>query len=138
MPKTDQVPVFYRDQNEVCERPAFLWSRSECRERKNVAGKFFDHGKSFRLFSPRPKIYPVTAAELKASNIIPDATTITLSETLANVGIAGKPEDVAAPKHIVKRAQDKINAYRKTYDDLATLALIARPRPSNLRVFVVQ
>lgn len=111
MPKTDEVPVFYRDQDDVCDHPAHVWPRQKCREAKKVLGNFENHGRTFRLFVPQPRIYPVTAADLKSSNFLPEATTITNSEVLANVGIAGMPEDIAAPRHLVKRAKQKIRAY---------------------------
>jgi len=104
--------VFYRDDNEVCARPLQHLTREECRTaRDDGRGKFFDNGKKFRLFASRPALYPVTASSLKSSNVLPSPTTITNSELLANVGIAGTSEDVQAPRHLVKRAQQKIRAY---------------------------
>jgi hypothetical protein len=112
MSKVAEIPVFYRDDNEVCASPKQLMTREDCRNAKQDGrGKFFDNGKKFRLFASRPKLYPVTAASLRSSNVLPQACTITTSELLANVGIAGTPEDVAAPRHLVREAQEKIRAY---------------------------
>lgn len=105
------VPVFYRDDDESRVRAAYTWTRAQCREAKNIVGRCFDNGKKFRLFKPRPQIFPVTAAALKTSNHIPQASTISNDELFANVGIAGSAEDISAPRHLVKRAQQKIAAY---------------------------
>lgn len=112
MANTNAVPVFWRDQDDVLERPAHTWPRTECRQKKNTAGKFENHGKTFRLFAARPQLHPVTAADLATSNVIHESATITTSEMLANVGIAGPDGlDVPAPRHVVRRAQQKIRAY---------------------------
>lgn len=138
MPKSDEVSVFWRDQDLVCERPAFSWPRSECRAKKNIVGTFIDNGKSFRLFALRPKIYPVTAADLRTSNHLPEACTISLSETLANVGIAGLLPGEPAPRHIVKRAQAKIRVYDHVHDDQAVLGHGRWYASENIQVVAIQ
>ena len=139
MAKTDEVPVFYRDQDEVCERPAKIWLRSECREHNKVSGRFFNNGKAFRLFSPSPKIYAVSASSLRPQNVVPAASTISFSELQANVGIAGpKGDSSPAPRHLVRNAQAKIKAYPFVHDTQAVLAANANRGHYGLVVSVVQ
>lgn len=124
MPKTDSVPVFYRDQDDLREREALTWTREMCRAAKGIRGSFFDHGRKFRLAVARPRIYPVTAADLKTSNHLPAAETITFGEILANVGITSNCESPNTPalRHLVRAAQAKIRAYPRVHDDLAVVA----------------
>jgi len=140
MAKTDAVPVFYRDQDELRERPFTTWTREKCREVKKKLGNFISNGKKFRLFAMRPKIYPVTAADLKPSNFLPCAETITMSEVLANVGITPNSEHRNEPalRHMVRAAQAKVRAYPSVHD---TFAIVAHGRwyaSERIQVSVVQ
>lgn len=139
MPTVAEVPVFWRDQDRVREKPHTTWTRIECRAKKNISGQFCDHGRSFMLFAPRPKIYPVSAADLLSSNILPDASTISNEELLANVGIAG-PSGMRepAPRHLVRRAQQKIRAYPRVHDELAVVGHGRWYDSSVIQVTVVQ
>ena len=128
MPKTDQVPVFFRDQDDVCESPAHIWTREDCRAKRNLAGKFENSGRTFRLFAARPQVFPVSASSLKSSNVIEVADTISFSEVLANVGIAGNVGD-PPDRRLVKRAQAKVRLYPQIHDDQAVLAAYARTDP---------
>jgi hypothetical protein len=57
MPK-DKVPVYYRDQDATWEFPGRgIKTRAEARHLKSLGlGKFFDHGRKFRLEEARPTI----------------------------------------------------------------------------------
>lgn len=121
MAKTDEVPVFYRDQDASVPRPHTVWLRSKCREQRKLSGEFIDNGKAFRLYADTPRTFSVTASCFRDSNILDIADTISLSETLANVGIAGHADE-PAPRHTVKNAQRKIRAYPHIRDRQAPLA----------------
>lgn len=137
MAKTDAVPVFYRDQDELRERPFTTWTREKCREVKKKLGNFITNGKHFRLFAVRPKIYPVTAADLKDGNFLPVAETISMGELLANVGICGK-WDEPAPRHVIKAAQAKVRMYPQVHDTQAVVAHGRWYASERIQVSVVQ
>ena len=93
-------------------------SRIEARRLKQIsAGKFIDNGRNFRLNSTTPPL-PIALPP----GPLQSATTITISEVEANVGIAARSA-------LVKRAQHKIRAYPHVFDDLAVLAHGSRMRP---------
>lgn len=52
----DHVPVFYRDQNDLTERPCMIATLDEAREMKRGSeGKFENRGRTFRLHQSTPE-----------------------------------------------------------------------------------
>lgn len=122
MPKSQLVRVFWHDQDANFDTPAFHWTREECRAKKNILGRFISSGCAFQLNARQPRLYPVTAADLHASNEVLFGSTISQAELLANVGIAGGPEE-PAPDHVVRRARTKIRLYQRIRDRQAVLGV---------------
>lgn len=112
------VPVFYLDQDASWQPPCREVSRMEARRLKaSGAGCFIEHGRAFRLKQPSP---PPPCGFLRG--LLETATTITMSEVEANVGIA-------PTLNLVLRAQHKIRAYPHVFDQLAILARGSWIRP---------
>ena len=121
MPNTDVVPCFYKEQNDSWERPAKLLPRAEVREMKlKLLGKFENHGRTFRLKQSAPPQGRQDQLELPDSSQAEAASTISLAECLANVGIT--PAEVKDHRGTVKRAQYKVRHYIHIFDDAAVLA----------------
>jgi hypothetical protein len=119
MPSLAVVAVYYLDQDSSFAPPCRTVSRIEARRLKQTgAGKFIDHGRNFRLHSTAPPL-PITLPP----GPLQSATTITISEVQANVGIAARSA-------LVKRAQHKIRAYPHIFDGLAVLARGSWMRPA--------
>jgi hypothetical protein len=120
-----EVPVFYRDQDESLEAPCRVISRDEARKLKKLGlGYFIAHGRQFRLHEIEPKI-----ETLLPPSGTTQASTISLSELLANVGIteAGELDHIGK----VRRARIKIRLYPHVGDEQAPLA---RPYSNFTRV----
>lgn len=114
-----------------------MWLREKCRAAKKLSGNFFAHGTKFRLFATAPKIYSVTAADLKTSNVIPVGKTLPEREMLANVGIAGNFGE-PAPRKYVRQIQDKFAVYEREHDKLAVFAVGRWYASEAIQVSVVQ
>lgn len=54
----NQVPVFYREQNDRVDRPLRIVARNEARQMKLAGrGAFENHGRTFRLFQSIPSFW---------------------------------------------------------------------------------
>jgi len=116
MSAKSEVPVFYRDQDELSESPCRVDSREECRRLKKAGlGYFISHGRAFRLFGESPKI-----ATTPPPSGTTQASTITYDEVRANVGITEETERY--PTRAIRRAQAKIRVYPFIGDVRAPLA----------------
>lgn len=135
MAKTDEVPVYYRDQDTFtlqCD----TWLRSKCREQKGITGRFIDNGAKFRLFADRPRVY-IGADELLASNSFDTNGTISLSEVLANVGMSLQNRPIPSRARI-RDVQAKIRLYPEITDERSPLAQGRWYASETIAVSVVQ
>jgi hypothetical protein len=117
MSAKSEVPVFFRDQDELSEPPCRVDSRDECRRMKKAGlGYFICHGRAFRLFGECPKIVATSPPPSGTTQ----ASTITYDEVRANVGITDETERY--PSRAIRRAQAKIRVYPFIGDVQAPLA----------------
>lgn len=121
-----QVRVFYHEQDTNSEEPCLLVTRELARDMKiALEGEFINRGKDFRLFSTSP----APAPRYVCSESTDSAASISPAEMLANVGITEDEAGTPAPRHIVRRAKEKIRAIRdrEGFDRRAPLAFGSRP-----------
>lgn len=112
MPKSDLVPAFYLNQDEMVEKPCRIMTREEARAAKKAdEGWFISNGKYFRL---RNRV-PLEQQKEQTVNGINSCAGISRSEMQANVGIAKS-------RGAIIRAQEKVKAYPLVYDKLAVTA----------------
>jgi hypothetical protein len=125
MPKTDEVPCFYREQDDTWEKPAQTLLRTDVRTLKDAGlGKFENHGRTFRLFAFSPSYMNEISlqADRNLSHSAPGESdsSISLAEMQANLGIVS--DGLRHPRAFVRRAQEKIKAWPHIFDEQALLA----------------
>ena len=113
MLKTDFVPAYYLNQDEVCEKPYRLLTRDEARHaKKENQGWFICHGTKFRFHLRTPVIVIKQDRQRPTVN---SCCGISKNEMLANAEVSDS--DLA-----IIKAQQKVKAYPHTYDKQAILA----------------
>ena len=125
MSSLTMVPVFYLDQDSSWQQPHELVSRDRARRLKSTGvGVFIEHGRAFRLHQPSPlPSISLTPGQIET------ATTLTVSEIQANVGITPGDPGVPPNRELVRRAQFKVRLYPRIFDNLAVLAHGSRFQP---------
>lgn len=128
LPPGELLPVFYLDQDDKQESPCRMETKAALRDMKRAGdGRFFNHGKAFRL-AVRSPMRRAPLLRFGPSRSKDSPASISFAEMQANVGIAGEvrdwQENAPAPRHLVRRAQEKIAAIGAdvTYDPTAPLA----------------
>lgn len=122
------ITLLYFDQAELDPARRSI-SRDDARALKLLnAGCFTNHGAVFRLHQKAPRPAPQFTCVVSES---PEScASISLMEMQANVGITSNPAGEPAPRHIVWRAQQKINAIGRrevgTFDNKAPRAFAHR------------
>jgi hypothetical protein len=125
---SEELPVFYNEQD-LNGTPCSMATRYELQKLKaRGEGKFVSHGKAFRLNRRGPAPPPARFSP----SLSPDSTaSISVAEVRANVGEPDVTPGAEIPRHIVKRAQQKIRAIglrlEGTYDPRAVLAFGSWP-----------
>jgi len=135
------LPLFYLDQDQGRPTTYEVTHQQAKLMRDAGRGKFINRGRAFQLCEPAP-----LRQSFLCSASADSTASISVSEIHANVGITsnnGSPNEPAL-RHVVKRAQQKINAIGRrlegTFDPKATLAFgawswpIYRPGTSIARV----
>jgi hypothetical protein len=121
MSAIEQVPVFGLNQDAHVDSPLNFVSREEAREMKRgEQGWFINNGRAFRLAEriTTPTIEDLPIRKMGSLDIT--ASTITLRETQANVGLVD--ERVRNPREAVRMAQAKVRLYPRIFDTLAARA----------------
>jgi hypothetical protein len=117
------LPLFYLDQDQGRPTTYEVTHEQAKLMRDAGRGKFINRGRAFQLYEPTP-----LRQSFICSASADSTASISVSESQANVGITsnnGTPNEPAL-RHVVKRAQQKINAIGRrlegTFDSKATLA----------------
>lgn len=129
-PGTSELPVFYNEQDRSGQ-PCGSLSRGECWDlKRSREGNFVDRGTAFQLTRRGPAPAPLRYTPSLSSQS--DAS-ISLTEMRANVGEPSDTPGAEIPRHVVKRAQQKIGVIGRrepyTFDSKAPLAFGARSWP---------
>jgi hypothetical protein len=117
-----EVPLFYLDQNQS-EPTNYQVTLEQARKMKDAGrGQFMNHAKAFQLWesAPAPRHRYVCSES-------PDSSaSISVTEMQANAGVPSDTPGSHLPRHIMKRARQKIHAIGRrlqgTFDSKAPLA----------------
>jgi hypothetical protein len=123
------LPLFYLDQNQSETTPYSVTCDQADKMKDAGRGRYINHGKAFQLWesAPAPRHRYVCSES-------PDsAASISVTEMQANAGVPADTPGSHLPRHLIKRAQQKVHAIGHrltgTFDTKATLAFGASSWP---------
>jgi hypothetical protein len=126
-PATTMIVLLFHDQSEWDQNRRQTTLENARVLKMLSAGKFEKHGAIFRLHQKAP---PRPSQFVPCSRSVDSSASISVMEMRANVGEPGLNEsgDGAFPRHLQKRAQQKINAIGSDSYTLDRRSPVARSR----------